>query len=56
MSIQRNAVAAAAHQAQFALAILLAAYAQGANISIYVLTSSCAPTGGIPVTDVMTAP
>ena len=49
-------VVTATHQSQFALAILMAAYVAGTNVSIYVLTGSCDSTGGIPVTDVMTAP
>lgn len=36
------------HQSQSALAILLAAYAAGTNVSIYVLSSSCDSTGGDP--------
>jgi hypothetical protein len=46
-----------AHQSQSALAVLLAAYFAGRNISIYVLGGGCDPTsGGIIVTDVMTSP
>ena len=50
-------VVSTADQSQFALAILLSAYALKSNISIYVLSSGCdATTGGIIVTDVMTDP